>query len=287
MYFCTMKRNKSSVHPINLNLQRIKDEGIVVLDNVRGMPTGDEPFVSQDYVICIGHKGHIELMYDKLPDYSEKYTVGVIFPNHSVKKVSKTDDYLATLIVVSASMLNDPLLQIINQMRYRYEPHPNILLDKHEYQIIMNVVEVMKEISSIEIPDRRTLMVRQLEFLLRLLGIYRRNKLNEESPDKRVSIQFYANLKKHSHQHRDVEFYANLACLSPKYFSAVIKQETGYTAGHWIRNHVIAEAKMLLHIRPDLSVQAISDMLGFAEQTDFSRYFKRETGFSPTEYRGR
>jgi len=35
--------------------------------------------------------------------------------------VSKTDDYLATLIVVDASVLNDPMLQIINQMRYRYE----------------------------------------------------------------------------------------------------------------------------------------------------------------------
>ena len=257
----------------------------MVLDDVRGMPTGDEPFVSQDYVVYIGHKGHIELMYDNIPDYSEKYTVGVIFPNHSVKKVSKTDDYRATLIVVNASMLNDPLLHIINQMRYRYEPHPNILLDKHEYKIIMDVVEVMKEISSIEIPDRRTLMVRQLEFLLRLLGTYRRNRLNDESPDKRVSIQFYSNLKKHSWQHRDVEFYARLACLSPKYFSTVIKQETGHTVGYWIRNHIIAEAKMLLHVRHDLPIQAIADMLGFEEQTAFSRYFKRETGMSPTEYR--
>ena len=257
----------------------------MVLDAVRGMPTGDEPFVSQDYVVCIGHKGHIELMYDNIPDYSEKYTVGVIFPNHSVKKVSKTDDYRATLIVVSASMLNDPLLHIINQMRYRYEPHPNILLDKHEYKIIMDVVEVMKEISSIEIPDRRTLMVRQLEFLLRLLGTYRRNRLNDESPDKRVSIQFYSNLKKHSRQQRDVEFYARLACLSPKYFSTVIKQETGHTVGYWIRNHIIADAKMLLHVRHDLPIQAIADMLGFEEQTAFSRYFKRETGMSPTEYR--
>ena len=73
------------------NIQRIKEEGIVVLDDVRGIPTGDEPFVSPDYVICIGHRGHIQLMYDDQPDYSEKYTVGVIFPNHSVSKVSKTD----------------------------------------------------------------------------------------------------------------------------------------------------------------------------------------------------
>lgn len=285
MYFCTMKRNKTAPHPINLNLQRIKDDGIVVLDDVHGLPTGDEPFVSPDYVICIGHKGHIDLMYDVFPDYSERYTVGVIFPNHSVRKTMKTDDYLATLIVLDASVLNDPMVQIINHMRYHYEPHPNVKLDKHEYNEIMHVVELMRETVRLNLPDRRALMSRQVEFLLRLLGTYRKNRLNEEIPDKRVSIQFHSNLKKHVHQHRDVEFYACLACLTPKYFSTVIKQETGHNAGYWIRSYIIAEAKMLLHVRHDLPIQAIADMLGFEEQTAFSRYFKRETGLSPTEYR--
>lgn len=285
MYFCTMKRNKTAPHPIKLNLQRIKDDGIVVLDDVHGLPTGDEPFVSPDYVICIGHKGHIDLMYDVFPDYSERYTVGVIFPNHSVRKTMKTDDYLATLIVLDASVLNDPMVQIINHMRYHYEPHPNVKLDKHEYNEIMHVVELMRETVRLNLPDRRALMSRQVEFLLRLLGTYRKNRLNEESPDKRVSIQFHSNLKKHVHQHHDVEFYASLACLTPKYFSTVIKQETGHNAGYWIRRHIIAEAKMLLHVRHDLPIQAIADMLGFEEQTAFSRYFKRETGLSPTEYR--
>ena len=113
----------------------------MVFDDVRELPTGDEPFVSSDYVICIGHRGRIELMYDDIPDYSEQHTVAVIFPNHSLRKINVTDDYLATLIIVEASVLNDPMLQIINQKRYRYEPHPNVKLDKHEYRMIMNVVE--------------------------------------------------------------------------------------------------------------------------------------------------
>ena len=42
---------------------------------------------------------------------------------------------------------------------------------------------------------------------------------------------------------------------------------------------------MLLHIRRDLPVQAIADMLGFDEQATFSRYFRRETGLSPSQFR--
>lgn len=182
-----MKERQTTSHPLLNNLQKIKDEGIVVLDDIRGLPTGDKPFVSSDYVICIGHKGHIQLLYDNQPDYSEKQTVGVIFPNHSVCKVSKTDDYLATLIVVDASVLNDPMLQIINQMRYRYEPNPCVKLDRHEYRMITDVVEGMREIKRLELPDSRILMTRLLEFLLRLLSQYRKSKLNETSANKRVS----------------------------------------------------------------------------------------------------
>lgn len=280
-----MKERQTTSHPLLDNLQKIKDEGIVVLDDVRGLPIGDKPFVSPDYVICIGHRGHIQLVYDDQSDYSEKHTVGVIFPNHRLSMVNKTDDYLATLIVVDASVLNDPMLQIINQMRFRYESHPCVKLDKHEYRMITDVVEGMREIKRLELPESRMLMTRLLEFLLRLLSQYRKSKLNETTASKRVSMQFHSDLAQHFRKRHDVGFYAERACLTPKYFSAVVKQETGHNAAYWIRVKIIAEAKMLLHIRHDLSVQAIADMLGFGEQASFSRYFKRETGLSPTEFR--
>lgn len=280
-----MEKSSFYTHPMNLYPQRISEEGIVVFDNVRGLPSGDKPFTSSDYVICIGHRGHIELMYDDISDFSEQHTVGVIFPNHTLRKVSVTDDYLATLIIVDSSVLDDPILQIIKQMRYRYEPHPNVKLDKHEYRIITHVVEGMREITRLDLPDRRMLMTRLLEFLLRLLSQYRKSKLNEPGAYKQVSARFHSDLKQHFRKHRDVGFYAEQACLSTKHFSAVVKQETGHTAAYWIHHQVVVEAKMLLHIRHDLSVQAIADLLGFEDQATFSRYFRRETGLSPTVFR--
>ena len=280
-----MKKEQSYTHPMNLYHQRISDEGIVVFDNVRGLPSGDEPFTSSDYVICIGHRGRIELMYDDISDFSGQHTVGVIFPNHCLRKVSVTDDYLATLIIVDSSVLGDPMLQIIKQMRYRYEPHPNVKLDKQEYRVITHVVEGMREIKRLNLPDQRMLMTRLLEFLLRLLSHYRKKKLNEVGSDKPVSARFHSDLKQHFREHRDVGFYAAQACLSTKHFSTVVKQETGHTVAYWIHQHIVVEAKMLLHMRRDLSVQAIADLLGFDDQATFSRYFKRETGCSPTDFR--
>ena len=169
-HFCTMKTAQSYTHPITLYKQRIKEEGIVALDDVRGIPSSDGPFVSPDYVICLIHRGHMSLFYDGSPDFVEQHTVGVIFPNHALVTVDKTDDYLTTLIVVDVAMMNDPMLKIISQLRYRYEPYPCVSLDRREYRMAMSVVEIMRETIRLGLPDFRTLLMRQLEFFLRLLS---------------------------------------------------------------------------------------------------------------------
>ena len=280
-----MKSDGHYRHPMLVNAQKIKENGIVILDDVRELPSGKEPFTSPDYVICIGHRGTMQMTYDDMPDHSSKQTVAVVFPNHTLRMVSKTDDYLATLVVVDAALLDDPLLRIIGQLRYRYEPHPWVELDRREYSVIMHMVGVMRETASIDIPNRQHFMMSQLEFFMRLLSHYRTVKLNETAVEKRVSTLFSNDLAQYFRDHRDVGFYAAKVCLTPKHFSTVIRQETGHTAAWWIHRQVVSEAKNLLTMRPDLNIQAVADQLGFADQATFSRYFRRETGLSPTEFR--
>nr|MCR5712008.1 helix-turn-helix domain-containing protein [Prevotella sp.] len=67
--------------------------------------------------------------------------------------------------------------------------------------------------------------------------------------------------------------------------SEVIKEETGISALKWITDYVIIQAKMLLDSHQHLTIQQISHRLGFTEQSSFSRYFKANTGMTPSEYR--
>ena len=84
---------------------------------------------------------------------------------------------------------------------------------------------------------------------------------------------------------REVNFYANLLYLSPKYFSNVIRQVTGFSAGHWIDEYVTAQAKRIMLTRSDITIQEISFRLGFPEPASFIHFFKRTTGITPKEFR--
>lgn len=81
-----------------------------------------------------------------------------------------------------------------------------------------------------------------------------------------------------------VQEYASLQGLHPNYLSNVIKSKTGKTVSTWITEKNITEAKSLLQNSPR-AIKEIAYLLGFAEATHFSNYFKKNTGTSPAAFR--
>ncbi len=83
---------------------------------------------------------------------------------------------------------------------------------------------------------------------------------------------------------RNVSFYADRLCLTPKYLSKLIKQVSGRSAPEWIDSFVILEAKNLLKYS-DSTIKEIVYRLHFPNQSVFYKYFKAHTGMTPSEYR--
>ena len=99
-----------------------------------------------------------------------------------------------------------------------------------------------------------------------------------------VFQNFMLSLFRFYRKERDVSFYARMQHITPRYFSAIIKEKTGDSALQWIVRMVITEAKQLLE-EPDLSIKEIADQLNFPTQSFFGKYFKQYVGVSPKEYR--
>lgn len=87
-------------------------------------------------------------------------------------------------------------------------------------------------------------------------------------------------------EHRNVGFYADKLCLTPKYLSKLIKIASGRSAPEWIDSYVILEAKNLLKYS-EMTIKEIVYHLNFPNQSVFYKFFKARTGLTPSEYRKR
>jgi AraC family transcriptional regulator, transcriptional activator of pobA len=81
-----------------------------------------------------------------------------------------------------------------------------------------------------------------------------------------------------------VSEYSSLLNITPNYLNIVIKEATGYTANELMHQRILLEAKrQLININTDITQIAFD--LGFKDASYFSRFFKKATGFSPTDFR--
>lgn len=83
-----------------------------------------------------------------------------------------------------------------------------------------------------------------------------------------------------------VKYFADKICLSPNYFGDLVKQETGKTAQEYIQLKMIAVAKERM-LDPAGTIKRIAESLGFQHPQHFVRFFKRQEGCTPKEFRNR
>lgn len=96
--------------------------------------------------------------------------------------------------------------------------------------------------------------------------------------------KFLRSLFSHCTTRREVAFYAAEQCLTPRYFSSVIKSCSKKTAQQWIIETVIEKMEDLL-TGSEMSIKEIAYAFNFPTQSFFGKYFKQYTGMSPKEYR--
>jgi AraC family transcriptional regulator, transcriptional activator of pobA len=85
-------------------------------------------------------------------------------------------------------------------------------------------------------------------------------------------------------EHRSSSYYAGKLGISEAYLHELTKESTGLTPGQIIRKELALEAKRLLAHTTD-TISEIGYKLGFEDPSYFGRFFKRETGFSPKDFR--
>ena len=83
---------------------------------------------------------------------------------------------------------------------------------------------------------------------------------------------------------RHLEFYAQALAMTPDRLNDHVKRATGVTAGHLIRQRVLTEAKRQL-VFTGQPIHEIAYDLAFSDPSHFARFFRKQTGTTPHEFR--
>jgi AraC family transcriptional regulator, transcriptional activator of pobA len=88
----------------------------------------------------------------------------------------------------------------------------------------------------------------------------------------------------HFRTERLIAFYAGRLAMTPDRLNDHVKRVSGVTAGHLIRQRVLTEAKRALVFTAQ-PIQEISHDLAFADPSHFARFFRKQTGMTPQQFR--
>lgn len=165
--------------------------------------------------------------------------------------------------------------------------HPHITVSDAIFREVSDIIERMasynKEQDAFDIAILRS----YLQLVLALSSKEKQQQLAQKTVDHndhKTITDFQNTLETHYLQSKDVSFYAAMYGLSVNAFSKKIKLYTGKTPSLLIRDRIVLEAKKLLHLT-NKPVKEIASDLNFEDEFYFSRYFKKEIGVSPRQFR--
>jgi AraC-like DNA-binding protein len=99
-----------------------------------------------------------------------------------------------------------------------------------------------------------------------------------------ITYQFEELLSDNTSRIKKLTNYADALHISPAYLSECIKKTTGRTAKQIMVDYQIIKAKSMLN-QSSITIKELAIQLGFDEVTNFTKFFKKNTGQTPTQFR--
>ncbi len=250
------------------------------------------PYRSEGYIIGICTRGTAKVevnlqVYDARPDAMLLAT-----PFHILRIYDSSPDFLCRFVVFSKSFLaeNNTNSHFLESFSFfKTASTPVIYTEPESGKVMREVFELIKQKLQREEHPYRTEICRSLlsTLLYEVAAVYEHERViikNKQTRKQELNMLFQNLVFRQYKEHRNVQYYADELCVSPKHLTETIKEATGKTAGEWIDDAVVLEAKVLLRSH-EVSIAQVADEIHFPDQSSFGKYFKKQTGFSPSEYR--
>lgn len=214
-------------------------------------------------------------------------------PGLPVTIVSASDDYHGICLLADEhTTIESPTVHDLVHIAYApiVQLHePKLKLSHDDVQRLGDKMrEIRDYLHSDHIYKEKILQMLYAVFLLDLQDAQEKAIPQRTVPQRveEIFIGFLRLLPLHFAEHHDIGFYASQLNISTVYLSRVVRQVTGRTVIDYINQFLVMEASFLLRTS-QLSVNQIAERLHFADLASFSKFFSRQKGMSPRDYRNK
>ncbi|NDW11566.1 AraC family transcriptional regulator [Bacteroides sp. 214] len=267
------------------------DSDFYIFNDLRLMPSYDKPTRIDTTVISICLNGFTRVGINMQEYYITPGTLLISLPDQVLQSIEVSPDYQSVCIAMSREFSDETYARIKIMLPFFFytKDYPCISLSQRQLERILDYFNLIWKKTNEEHGEflRDIICNLIVSLYYEIYDVYNnKRKINIPHKTRQESLfdYFMRSLSSNFKKERSVNFYAYELCVTPKHLSCVVKEVSGRTAGEWIDNFVINEAKSLLS-GSKKNIQEIADDLNFANQSFFGKYFKNCTGVSPKEFR--
>lgn len=261
-------------------MQDLSETGIFIKRfDMRGKVTM-KPYAHRDdyYIVAMLTEGHasVEIDFERKGLYAGDILIVSPWQVHNRPK-GELWRAGGWMLAFSPDMLSDAEARLIEE--YSISPHPFSPGEELVRDIDTLCAMLERNSGNRAISAALAIAIRSIVF-----SSIDSTELEASGRYRAITLNLHKLLDLHLSYKKSPAAYADMLHISEIYLNEAVKGATGLSAGAYIRNHVIVQARCKLACT-SLSSKEIAYSLGYDDYAYFSKLFKKCVGHSPSDYR--
>lgn len=251
-----------------------------------------EPFRADFYVyaLCISGRAALRINHQDVSIVPGDFFSAI--PSTHLQVIDHSKNFRARVLVFERGFLLKNILdarQLEHLGFFSYASLAHVHLPKKDLQSLRRLMDHLYR-RSLHEGLFHTEIIQSLIFnlLFETAEIFFRHRQQKRqvavSREEELFLRFMKLVPLHFRLQKPLSFYSHQLFISEKYLIQICKDIAGKTPGAILAETLVNEAKLLLN-NPDNNIGVVSQALSYATVAAFSKFFKKQTGRSPTQWR--
>lgn len=198
--------------------------------------------------------------------------------------LSMSEDIEGFFLHFSPDLFADDVQLLRSFTFLHFNTSPIVAIPEKEVAPILNIFDRLLALYEQGIKKETKLVIWYLMVLFTEVNRYAITQQNEtKNSAALITQQFKDALTQHIYTHRTVQAFAQMLHVTPNHLNKCVKKTLNKTAQSLLNEMLILEAKSLLKYS-NLTISQIAYRLCESTPSNFSRFFKNQTGITPSDY---